>query len=104
MLKAAREGKAATSWTRPDAAYEAALERFVRGILARGPANAFLADLSSAVAALDRYGALNGISLTLLKFSSPGVPDIYQGCELIDRSLVDPDNRRPSTTRSASGA
>lgn len=94
MLKAAREGKAATSWMRPDTAYEKALESFVRGILAADPANAFLVELRSAVTALDRYGALNDISLTLLKFSSPGVPDIYQGCELIDRSLVDPDNRR----------
>ncbi len=94
MLKAAREGKAATSWMRPDTGYEEALEKFVRGILATDPANTFLADLSNAVTALDRYGALNDISLTLLKFSSPGVPDIYQGCELIERSLVDPDNRR----------
>lgn len=95
MVKAAREGKAATSWTRPDTAYEEALESFVRGILAQDARKDFLADLQHGVAALDRYGALNDISLTLLKFSSPGVPDIYQGCELIDRSLVDPDNRRP---------
>jgi (1->4)-alpha-D-glucan 1-alpha-D-glucosylmutase len=54
-----------------------------------------LADLDRVVGTLDRCGALNGISLTLLKYSSPGVPDLYQGCELIDRSLVDPDNRRP---------
>ena len=95
MRKAAREGKTGTSWTRPDAAYEEALERFVRGVLRRHEGNDFLADLRIAVGALDRYGALNGISLTLLKYSSPGVPDLYQGCELIDLSLVDPDNRRP---------
>ncbi|MDN8613585.1 malto-oligosyltrehalose synthase [Variovorax ginsengisoli] len=95
MHKAAREGKTGTSWTRPDAAYEEALERFVRGVLAPRPDNAFLADLGRVVGTLDRFGALNGISLTLLKYSSPGVPDLYQGCELIDRSLVDPDNRRP---------
>ncbi|MDM0013294.1 malto-oligosyltrehalose synthase [Variovorax sp. J22P168] len=95
MHKAAREGKARTSWTRPDTAYEAALERFVRGVLAPREGNAFLADLGQVVGALDRYGALNGISLGLLKYGSPGVPDLYQGCELIDRSLVDPDNRRP---------
>jgi (1->4)-alpha-D-glucan 1-alpha-D-glucosylmutase len=95
MHKAAREGKKGTSWTRPDAVYEEALERFVRGLLAPGPGNAFLADLGRVVGRLDRFGALNGISLTLLKYGSPGVPDLYQGCELIDRSLVDPDNRRP---------
>lgn len=95
LLKAAREGKTGTSWTRPDAGYEAALERFARGVLASRPGNVFVADLRSAVGALDHYGALNGVSLNLLKYSSPGVPDLYQGCELIDRSLVDPDNRRP---------
>jgi (1->4)-alpha-D-glucan 1-alpha-D-glucosylmutase len=95
MRKAAREGKTGTSWTRPDAVYEEALERFVRGLLAPGADNAFLADLGRVAGTLDRFGALNGISLTLLKYSSPGVPDLYQGCELIDRSLVDPDNRRP---------
>ena len=95
MLKAAREGKTGTSWTRPDAGYEAALERFARGVLEARQGNAFMADLLRVVAALDRYGALNGLSLTLLKYCSPGVPDLYQGCELIDRSLVDPDNRRP---------
>ncbi|MDM0104377.1 malto-oligosyltrehalose synthase [Variovorax sp. J22R24] len=92
MLKAAREGKAGTSWIRPDAAYEEALEHFVRGVLA--PAGPVLPELQRAAARVDHYGALNGISLTLLKYGSPGVPDIYQGCELIDRSLVDPDNRR----------
>ncbi|MDM0052421.1 malto-oligosyltrehalose synthase [Variovorax sp. J22R115] len=92
MLKAAREGKVGTSWIRPDAAYEEALEHFVRGVLAPdGPA---LPDLRRAAARVDHYGSLNGISLTLLKYCSPGVPDIYQGCELLDRSLVDPDNRR----------
>lgn len=95
MRKAAREGKTGTSWTRPDAGYEAALEGFVRGVLRRCQGNDFLAELRIVVGALDRYGALNGISLTLLKYSSPGVPDLYQGCELIDLSLVDPDNRRP---------
>ncbi|HEY2257603.1 MAG TPA: malto-oligosyltrehalose synthase, partial [Variovorax sp.] len=96
MIKAAREGKTGTSWTRPDAAYEWALEAFVRGLLEGGGADSpFRADLRSVVADLDRYGALNGISLAILKYCSPGVPDLYQGCELIDRSLVDPDNRRP---------
>lgn len=95
MHKAAREGKTGTSWTQPDAAYEEALEGFVRGALDGRRDSPFLADLRRVVVDLDRYGALNGISLTLLKYTSPGVPDLYQGCELIDRSLVDPDNRRP---------
>ncbi|SCK58404.1 (1-_4)-alpha-D-glucan 1-alpha-D-glucosylmutase [Variovorax sp. HW608] len=94
MLKAAREGKRGTSWTHPDPAYEESLARFVYGVLASDPGNRFLGELRRAAGALDRYGALNGISLALIKFCSPGVPDIYQGCELIDRSLVDPDNRR----------
>ena len=95
MRKAAREGKTVTSWTRPDPAYEEDLERFVRGLLDGDTPGGFRADLRSVVADLDRYGALNGISLAILKYASPGVPDLYQGCELIDRSLVDPDNRRP---------
>lgn len=94
MLKAAREGKVGTSWILPNPSYEEALEHFVRGVLASSPGNRALTELRLAAARLDHYGALNGISLTLLKYGSPGVPDIYQGCELIDLSLVDPDNRR----------
>ncbi|MEJ8813153.1 malto-oligosyltrehalose synthase [Variovorax ureilyticus] len=94
MLKAAREGKRGTSWTHPDPGYEESLSRFVYAVLASHPDNRFLGEMRRAASALDRYGALNGLSLALLKFCSPGVPDIYQGCELIDRSLVDPDNRR----------
>ncbi len=95
MHKAARESKCGTSWTQPDAAYEAALEGFVRGALAEEGGNAFLPDLLDFVHAIDAFSALSGLSLALLKFGSPGVPDVYQGCELIERSLVDPDNRRP---------
>ncbi|HEY1227012.1 MAG TPA: malto-oligosyltrehalose synthase, partial [Ramlibacter sp.] len=95
MRKAARESKRGTSWTQPDAHYEMALERFVRGALAEEGGNAFVPELVDFVHALDAFSALSSLSLTLLKFSSPGVPDVYQGCELIERSLVDPDNRRP---------
>lgn len=95
MRKAAREGKTHTSWTRNDEAYERGLESFVRAALALGEENRFLRDLRAFAAALNWYGALNGLSLTLLKYTSPGVPDLYQGCELIEHSLVDPDNRRP---------
>ncbi|MBS0340669.1 MAG: malto-oligosyltrehalose synthase [Proteobacteria bacterium] len=95
MRKAARESKRGTSWTQPDAVYEAALEGLVRGALAEEGGNAFLPDLMDFVHGLDAFSALSGLSLALLKFCSPGVPDVYQGCELIERSLVDPDNRRP---------
>lgn len=95
MLKAAREGKTQTSWTHPDTDYEAALERFVRGSLTTEGGTGFLSDLSALVRQLDPFSTLAGLSMQVLKLCSPGVPDIYQGCELIERSLVDPDNRRP---------
>lgn len=95
MLKAAREAKLHTSWARLNPAYEAALLGFVRGLLGRLEGNPVLADLLRRAAGLAWYGALNSLSMTLLKFTSPGVPDLYQGTELIDLSLVDPDNRRP---------
>ena len=92
MLKAAREAKANTSWINPNAEYEAALAGFVRAALSPGP---FLDDLRSQARAIAWFGALNSLSLALIKFTSPGVPDLYQGNELLDFSLVDPDNRRP---------
>lgn len=95
MLKAAREAKQHTGWARPNEAYEAALLEFVRRLLGRVDGNPVLADLQTRAAELAWYGALNSLAMTVLKFGSPGVPDIYQGTELIDLSLVDPDNRRP---------
>jgi (1->4)-alpha-D-glucan 1-alpha-D-glucosylmutase len=95
MLKAAREGKTGTSWTQPREDYEQALEHFVREALAPRESNRFLAELRQFAATLRWYGALNSFTLVLLKYTSPGVPDLYQGNELIDDSLVDPDNRRP---------
>jgi (1->4)-alpha-D-glucan 1-alpha-D-glucosylmutase len=96
MLKSARESKAITGWTNPNAAYETALKGFVQALL-RGPRehNLFLADLQANAAVLAWFGALNGLTLALVKALSPGVPDFYQGHELIELSLVDPDNRRP---------
>jgi (1->4)-alpha-D-glucan 1-alpha-D-glucosylmutase len=94
-IKAAREAKQHTRWARPDEAYEAALTHFVRGLLGRLEGNPVLAELQARAAELAWYGALNTWSMTVLKFCSPGVPDLYQGSELIDLSLVDPDNRRP---------
>jgi (1->4)-alpha-D-glucan 1-alpha-D-glucosylmutase len=94
MLKAAREAKAGTSWINPNAEYEAALSSFVRAALGPAP-NPFLEDLRAQARIVAWFGALNSLSLALLKFTSPGVPDLYQGNELLDFSLVDPDNRRP---------
>ena len=92
MLKAAREAKEHTSWINPDAEYEAALERFVTQSLKN---EAFLNDVGNTVARLAHLGLLVGLSQALVKVASPGVPDYYQGTELWDFSLVDPDNRRP---------
>jgi (1->4)-alpha-D-glucan 1-alpha-D-glucosylmutase len=91
MEKAAREAKTYTSWRRRDEDYEAALREFVTGVLAD---QAFAADLAAFVTPLVWPGRVNSLAQTLLKLTAPGVPDIYQGCELWDLSLVDPDNRR----------
>jgi len=92
MLKAAREAKERTSWINPDTEYEAALERFVARSLEN---RIFLKDLGHTVARVAHLGMLVGLSQALVKVASPGVPDYYQGTELWDFSLVDPDNRRP---------
>jgi (1->4)-alpha-D-glucan 1-alpha-D-glucosylmutase len=92
MLKAAREAKEHTSWINPDADYEAALERFVEQSLRN---TSFIADVKHTVERLAHLGLLVGLSQALVKVASPGVPDYYQGTELWDFSLVDPDNRRP---------
>jgi maltooligosyltrehalose synthase len=95
MIKACREAKQRTSWTSPDAAYEAGLEHFIERILDPREGRAFMADLLAFQARIALAGAVNGLAQTLVKLTAPGVPDIYQGCELWDLSLVDPDNRRP---------
>ncbi|HEU4442339.1 MAG TPA: malto-oligosyltrehalose synthase [Burkholderiales bacterium] len=92
MLKAAREAKERTSWINPDESYEAALQNFVTRSLEN---KAFLKDLAGTVARVAHLGLLVGLSQALVKVASPGVPDYYQGTELWDFSLVDPDNRRP---------
>ncbi len=95
MLKATREAKVRSSWAAPDLDYEAGLERFVRRILNPQEGRAFLSDLLAFQPRIALIGALNGLAQTLLKLTAPGVPDTFQGCELWDLSLVDPDNRRP---------
>jgi (1->4)-alpha-D-glucan 1-alpha-D-glucosylmutase len=92
MEKAAHEAKLQTSWLHPDEAYDAALRDFTSAVL--GDAR-FLADITAFVNTLVPFARTNSLAMTLLKLTSPGVPDIYQGCELWDHSLVDPDNRRP---------
>ena len=92
MEKAAREAKRHTSWENPDSAYEAALQAFVTGVLSD---DAFLSALSAFVVPLVYPGRINAMAQVLIKLTAPGVPDIYQGTELWDMSLVDPDNRRP---------
>ena len=90
--KAVREAKKHTSWTHPQADYEAAVQDFVAGILGDED---FCADLEQFLAPLESAGRINSLAQTLLKCTAPGVPDIYQGAELWEHSLTDPDNRRP---------
>lgn len=92
--KAAREGKQETSWTNPDAEYEQNLDAFVRRILSSDRA-AFIVSMSAFAERAARFGAAASLSQLVLKAMLPGVPDFYQGTELWDFSLVDPDNRQP---------
>lgn len=92
MEKASREAKQHTSWTRPNQAYDEALRDFIRSTL--GDAQ-FIASLERFIAPLIEPAQVNALAQAVLELTSPGVPDIYQGNELWDLSLVDPDNRRP---------
>jgi (1->4)-alpha-D-glucan 1-alpha-D-glucosylmutase len=94
MIKAAREAKVRTSWTAPYPDYEAALEAFVAAALGPGRAGQFLRDFAETCRPLFVAGALVSLSQLAVKLTAPGVPDLYQGTELWDLSLVDPDNRR----------
>jgi (1->4)-alpha-D-glucan 1-alpha-D-glucosylmutase len=95
MLKAMREAKVRTSWRNPNAEYEAAVSNFVHTLLANRASNLFLGDFIPFQQRVARYGMLNSVSQTVFKLTVPGVPDLYQGNEIWDFSLVDPDNRRP---------
>ena len=92
MLKACREAKIMTSWHEPDAGYEESIRDFIDGIFSSAE---FIADLERFVQPLILPGRINSLAQTLIKLTAPGVPDFYQGTELWDLSLVDPDNRRP---------
>jgi (1->4)-alpha-D-glucan 1-alpha-D-glucosylmutase len=95
LQKAAKEAKVHTSWINPDADYDQALQSFVERLLAPGKRNLFLDEFALLVRRVAYFGQFNSLAQVLLKITAPGVPDIYQGNELWDFSLVDPDNRRP---------
>jgi (1->4)-alpha-D-glucan 1-alpha-D-glucosylmutase len=95
MEKALKEAKVHTSWINPNAAYDQAVKQFVREVLQPHPDNRFLDDFVRFQGRVAQAGMWNSLAQTLLKITSPGVPDVYQGSELWDLSLVDPDNRRP---------
>jgi (1->4)-alpha-D-glucan 1-alpha-D-glucosylmutase len=95
MTKALHEAKVHSSWVNPNAAYDAAVAEFVARVLDPGLARSFHDDFIPLQRRVSHFGLLNSLSQTLLKLTSPGVPDTYQGTELWDFSLVDPDNRRP---------
>jgi (1->4)-alpha-D-glucan 1-alpha-D-glucosylmutase len=94
MLKAAKEAKLHTSWISDNRAYDDALAGFVRQSLGGPTAQRFLTAFRPLAARIARLGMVNSLAQLVLKLGSPGVPDFYQGCELWDLSLVDPDNRR----------
>jgi (1->4)-alpha-D-glucan 1-alpha-D-glucosylmutase len=94
MLKAIREAKVNSSWISPNALYEDALLKFIDAMMDPSH-NPFIKDLEAFQKKVSYLGMFNSLSQTLLKITSPGIPDFYQGTEIWDFSLVDPDNRRP---------
>jgi (1->4)-alpha-D-glucan 1-alpha-D-glucosylmutase len=95
MRKALREAKVHTSWINPNEAYEEAVNGFVAKVLDPNVSGAFLDRLGALRAEVEHAGWFNSLSQLVLKVGAPGLPDFYQGTELWDLSLVDPDNRRP---------
>src|SRR5437870_3979979 len=95
LLKAIHEAKVHTSWISPHALYDEAILRFAEAVLDPARSSAFLAEFTQFQARIANFGALNSLAQVLVKMTVPGVPDFYQGTELFDFSLVDPDNRRP---------
>lgn len=95
MQKALREAKQNTLWTQPNTDYENAVSLFVERLIHPDPGEAFQREFLPLQQYVSHIGMLNSLSQTLLRLTAPGVPDTYQGTELWDLSLVDPDNRRP---------
>jgi (1->4)-alpha-D-glucan 1-alpha-D-glucosylmutase len=93
MEKATKEAKRRTSWVNPDADYDQALREFVTRLLS--PGSPFLVAFAPFQRLVSLYGSMNSLAQALLKITAPGIPDFYQGSEVWDLSLVDPDNRRP---------
>jgi malto-oligosyltrehalose synthase/4-alpha-glucanotransferase len=93
LQKALREAKRHSNWTAPNEAYETAVARFAEGLLRKD--TPFWKSFERLLKRIMPFGVVNSLAQVTLKFTCPGVPDIYQGCELWDLSLVDPDNRRP---------
>jgi (1->4)-alpha-D-glucan 1-alpha-D-glucosylmutase len=92
MQKASRESKRQTSWNNPNERYERDLENFVLGVLGDARTGEAVGALARTIA---ERGYIHSLTQVVLKFTTPGIPDLYQGCELGDLSLVDPDNRNP---------
>ncbi|MBL8659516.1 MAG: malto-oligosyltrehalose synthase [Rhodospirillales bacterium] len=95
MTKAIREAKRRSSWIAPDETYESSLNEFVTRVLDMRKPNPFVSDFRGFQERIAPVGMVYGLAQTTVKLTAPGVPDIYQGCEMWDFSLVDPDNRRP---------
>lgn len=95
MLKAAREAKEDSDWLNPNQGYERTLSDFIRRVLERERRNRFVADVENFQSQIAPFGLVNSLAQTAWKLTAPGLPDFYQGTELWDFSLVDPDNRRP---------
>jgi len=95
MVKVVREAKTHSQWIKPDEEYENALVKFIDSLLEERVDNEFLASFKAFAKEIRFYGVFNSLSQLVLKATCPGVPDFYQGSELWDLSLVDPDNRRP---------
>lgn len=95
MQKAVREADTNTNWIEPNHEYESALANFIKQILLQNQNSPFLASFVKFQQKIAFFGLFNSLSQILIKITAPGVPDLYQGTELLDLSLVDPDNRRP---------
>jgi (1->4)-alpha-D-glucan 1-alpha-D-glucosylmutase len=95
QIKALREAKQVSDWVLPNEEYETACRKFLHAVLETGAHNAFLPKLLAWVERVAPAGAIKSLSQTVLRMTSPGVPDLYQGTDFWDFSLVDPDNRRP---------
>jgi len=93
--KAVREAKLRSTWTDPNSEYEGACQHYLRALLLGDECKTLRDDIAAAAAELAPAGALNSLTQTFLRMTTPGVPDLYQGADYWDFSLVDPDNRRP---------